>query len=139
MGDKIRPRRKSDMHAKAKRGILLIAVVALVLGLSGCGTFPFARVSGPAVRAPGPAQREAPLFRNGQVLDIQGRVVLNRNQVTLQDQNSPAVFRFVGLQPAAQKALSGLAGKFTRVRLKVISTESARAYTAQFIQFSTRN
>ncbi len=118
------------MHRNMTRVFLLVAAAALTLALSGCGTFSFAP-SGPG--------RDAPLFRNGQVVDIQGRVVLNKNDVMLQDQNSDAVFRFVGLQPAARKALSGLAGKFTRVRLKVISTESARAYNAQFIQFSTRS
>ncbi len=116
------------MHAIAKRICLVVSAVAFVLVLAGCGTFPFAA-------APrGPAQ-PAPAYRAGQVLDVTGRVVLDKNQVTLQDVASPAVFRFVGLKPAEQKALAGLAGKNTRVRLKVVSVQSARVYNAQFVQF----
>ncbi len=119
------------MHAIAKRIWLAVPVVALALVLAGCGSFPVA--TGPR----GPAQ-PASAYRAGQVVDVTGRVVLNRNQVTLQDVASPAVFRFVGLKPAEQKALAGLAGKNTRVRMKIVSVESARAYNVQFVQFSPR-
>jgi hypothetical protein len=115
------------MRMKAWRGVLMVFAVAFALSLAGCGSI--------AKSSPASA---APLFKNGQVVDIEGRVVMDKNQVTLQDLKTQTVFRFTGLQAAPQKALSGLAGKVTRVRLRVVSAQAARVYNAQFIQFSTR-
>jgi hypothetical protein len=116
------------MYRRGKSVVLVLAA-ALTLVLVGCGTFFF---------APRAAPRNVPMFNNGQVVDITGRVGMDRNQITLRDLNSPALFRFVGLKPAEQKALSGLAGKATRVRLRVISSPSPNNYNAQFVQFATR-
>jgi hypothetical protein len=139
--------RRYDMHKNAKRSILLIAAVALTLGVAGCGTLFFGATLGPNREAPkhvpnrpdrdGPKHapdRDRPLFQKGQVVDIRGRIVVNNHQIMLEDQNSPAVFRLVGLRPEERKALSRRAGEFTWVRLKVISMESARVYNARFLK-----
>jgi hypothetical protein len=110
--------------------LVVLAAVALA-ALAGCATFPFLQTTGPS--------RDAPLYRNGQIVDIVGRVIVDKNRILLQDQDSPALFVFVGLEPAAQKALAGLEGKYTKVRLRVVSVQSARGYNAQFIQFATRD
>ena len=117
------------MQRNTKRGILLIAAVTLILALTGCGTLTF----GFSSRDSG-----APVYPRGQAVEILGRVVLDKRQVMLEDQNSPVVFRFVGLRPDDQRALSGLAGEVVRVQLKVISTQSAHAYNAQFVRLSGR-
>jgi len=117
------------MQRNVKHGILLIAAVTLMLGIAGCGTFSFGFTS---------RDSGMPLYQRGQVVEVLGKVVLDKKQVTLEDQNSSVVFRFVGLRPDNQRALSGLAGEYVRVQLKVISTQSAHAYNAQFIQLSGR-
>ena len=125
------------MQKFAKRSILLIAAVALSLGLAGCGTLFFSAALGPDREAPkhepNRPDRDRPLFQKGQVLDIRGRIVVNKHQILLEDQNSPAVFRLVGLRPEEQKALSRRAGELTWIRLKVISRESARVYNARVL------
>ena len=126
------------MHKNAKRSILLIAAVALALGVAGCGTLFFSATLGPDREAPkhvpNKPDRDRPLFQKGQVVGIRGRIVVNKHQVMLEDQNSPAVFRLVGLRPEQRKALSRRAGEIIWVRLKVISMESARVYNARLLE-----
>jgi len=116
------------MHQNTKRSILLIAAITLTLGVSGCSTLFYREAP---KQAP---DRERPLFQKGQELGIHGRIVMNRNQVLLEDQNSPAVFRLVGLRPEHREELSRHAGELIWVRLKVISVESARLYNARIFE-----
>jgi hypothetical protein len=113
-----------------KRFRLAALAVSVLVTLCACGTFSFV--------VPRAAPGEPARYRNGQQVEVVAKVIVDRNQVTLQDQDSPAVFRLVGLQPAPRKALSGLDGRYTRVRLRIVSVESARVYNAQFIAFATR-
>ena len=117
------------MQEPWKRGILFMAAVMLAAGLAGCGTFSLTFSS----RA-----RDVSLYQKGQVVDIQGRVVVTRQEISLEDQRSPAVFRLVGLRQDERKALTRLAGEVTVIRLKVVSTQSAHAYNAQLVQPSAR-
>ncbi len=119
------------MHKNAKRSILLIAGIALTLGLAGCESFFFAVRSPERPKRP---ERHVPLYQKGQVVEIRGRIVVNKHQVMLEDQDSPAVFRFVGLRPEERRELSRRAGELRRVMLRVVSTQSARYYNARFIQ-----
>jgi hypothetical protein len=113
----------------SRRGISIIAILALTLGLAGCGTLTFA-VFGQV--------SETPLYQKGQVADILGRVEVDKHQITIVDQSSSALFRLVGLRSDEQKSLANLAGEIVRLRLKVISTESAHAFRAQLVQYPDR-
>jgi len=123
------------MHKNAKRGLLLFAGVALTLGLAGCDTFFFAVRNHESANRSKRPERHMPLYQKGQVVEIRGRIAVNKHQVMLEDQDSPAVFRFVGLRPEERRDLSRQTGELRRVMLRVVSTKSARYYNAQFIQF----
>ena len=118
------------MHTKVKRSILLIGGIALILGLAGCDTFFL------AVRSrPERPERRVPLYQKGQVVDIRGRIVVNnKHQIILEDQDSPAVFRFVGLHQQEKRELYRRAGEQSRVMLRVVSTQSGRYFNARLIQ-----
>ncbi len=120
------------MDVRVRRLVLVVAVALAGALLVGCGTFPASITRG------GP-RSSAPAFSNNQVVDITGRVSVDKNQISLADLNSPAVFRLVGLKPAEQKAIGGLAGKVTKLRLRVLSSPAPNNYNAQFIQFSPRS
>ena len=128
------------MYRNVKRSILLIAAVVLTLGVTGCGTLFFGVSSGQERNEPRhKPERERPLFQKGQVVDIRGRITANRNQVLLQDQNSPAVFRLVGLRPEQRNALIRQSGESIALRLKVISIESARVYNARVLNLHRKS
>jgi hypothetical protein len=115
------------MHTKVKRSILLIGGIALILGLAGCDTFFLAVRSRP--------ERHVPLYQKGQVVEIRGRIVVtNKHQIILEDQDSPAVFRFVGLHQQERRDLYRRAGEQSRVMLRVVSTQSGRYFNARLIQ-----
>lgn len=118
------------MHTKVKRSILLIGGIALILGLAGCDTFFL------AVRSrPERPERHVPLYQKGQVVEIRGRIVVNnKHQIILEDQDSPAVFRFVGLHQQEKRELYRRAGEQSRVMLRVVSTQSGRYFNARLIQ-----
>ena len=125
------------MHTKAKRSILLVAGIALVLGLAGCDTFFFSvRRPESTHRAERPkrSERHGPLYQKGQVVEIRGRIVVNKHQIILEDQDSPAVFRFVGLRQEEKRNLYRRAGEQSRIMLRVVSTQSERYYNARLIQ-----
>jgi hypothetical protein len=124
------------MHKNARRRILFIAGIALTLGLAGCDTFFFAvrsPESGNRSERPKKPERHVALYQKGQVVEIRGRIVVKKNQVMFEDQDSSAVFRFVGLRPEERRDLSNRAGELIRVMLRVVSTQSARYYNARFI------
>jgi hypothetical protein len=128
------------MYRNVKRSILLIAAVVLTLGVTGCGTLFFGVSSGQRRNEPRhKPESERPLFQKGQVLEIRGRIMADRNQVMLQDQNSPAVFRLVGLRPEQRNALIRRGGESISLRLKVISIESARVYNARVLDLRRKN
>jgi hypothetical protein len=117
------------MHTKAKRSILLIAGIMLILGLAGCDTLYL------VVRSkPERSERRVPLYRKGQVVEIRGRIVANRHRIILEDRDSPAVFRFVGLRPEEKRDLYRRAGEQSRVILRVVSTPSGRYFNARLLQ-----
>lgn len=113
------------MKTYSRRAISIVAVLALALGLAGCGTLSFAIVG---------QVRETPLYQKGQVVDILGSVEVDKHQITIVDRSSSALFRLVGLRPDEQKSLAKLAGEIVKLRLKVISTESSHAFRAQLVQ-----
>jgi len=114
------------MLTKVKRGMLLIGGIALILGLAGCDTFFFTVRSRP--------ERHVPLYQKGQVVEIRGRIVVNKSQIILEDQDSPAVFRFVGLRQEEKRNLYRRAGEQSRVMLRVVSTQSGRYFNARLMQ-----
>jgi hypothetical protein len=136
--------RRFDMYRNVKRSILLIAAVVLTLGVTGLadarGTLYIGASSGERRNEPRRAPvRERPLFQRGQVLDIRGRITADRNQIMVQDQNSPAVFRLVSLRPEQRRDLLRRSGDLIVVRLRVISIQSARVYTARVLEMSRRS
>jgi hypothetical protein len=122
-------------RVKSHRSRVLVSLVVtlVALSLAGCSSFGFV-ITGQS-RAVPPAL--SPAYRNGQEAIVTGRVVVERNAIMLEDRATPAVFRFVGLRPAEKKALADLAGQVTRVRLRVMSTQSAKAFNAQLMEFSS--
>jgi hypothetical protein len=128
------------MYRNVKRSILLIAAVVLTLGVTGCGTLFFGVSSGQRRGEPRhKPEQERPLFQRGQVVEVRGRITANRNQVMLQDQNSPAVFRLVGLSPQQRNSLMRRDGESIVLRLRVISIESARVYNARVLNLPRKS
>jgi len=112
------------MRRTIKLVFLLSASIAIALSIAGCASFAglvFTPKKGGSVHA------------KGEVVVITGRVVHSGNQSYLEDQASDEVFRFVGLQKDEAATLTRLAGHVVRIRLKIISVESAKAMNAQLV------
>ena len=65
---------------------------------------------------------------------ITGRLALVKNQYVLTDVTSGVAYRFVGLTKTGAAQLSPHVGTTITVRLTVISTESAKAVNARFVE-----
>jgi hypothetical protein len=121
---RIAGKRRSIMRRTIKLVFLLSASIAIALSIAGCASFAglvFTPKKGGSVHA------------KGEVVVITGRVVHSGNQSYLEDQASDEVFRFVGLQKDEAATLTRLAGHVVRIRLKIISVESAKAMNAQLV------
>jgi outer membrane murein-binding lipoprotein Lpp len=102
--------------------VCVLAAVAGSLLLAGCVTV--AAVLTPSASVPAKGDDGA----------ITGRLTLAKNQYVLSDASSGVAYRFVGLTKTGAAQLSPYVGKTVTVRLTVISTESAKAVNARFIE-----
>lgn len=110
---------------------LLTASIAIALSIAGCALFA-ELVLTPKKSGSVHAKGES-VHAKGEVVVITGKVVHSGNKSYVEDQTSGDVFRFVGLQKDEAAALARLAGRVVRVRLKIISVESAKAMNAQLV------
>lgn len=106
---------------KIARAVALVAAVG-VFSLAGCVTV--ASVLTPSANVP--AKGEAGV--------ITGKLTLAKTQYVLTDASTGVVYRFVGLTKRGEAQLAPYAGTTVTVRLTVISTESAKAVNARFIE-----
>ena len=103
----------------------VICVAAGTLFLTGCVT-----IVSPARSSPS-ASQSAP--QKGATASITGRLEKDKNHFVLTDARTGVSYRFVGLKKADEARLSSYVGKILTVRLKVISTESAKVHIAQLV------
>jgi len=106
---------------KIAQGVVIAAAVGVTL-LAGCVTVASVLTTSADI----PAKGEAGVIR--------GRLTLVKNQYVLTDAGSGVVYRFVGLTKTGAAQLSPYVGATVAVRLTVISTESAKAVNARFIE-----
>jgi hypothetical protein len=111
---------------KITRAAFLCAAVG-ALFMTGCMTFTSFRApsSVPKTSSVAPAK--------GETASITGRLEKDKNHFILTDLTSGVSYRFVGLKKADEAQLSPYVGKAVTVRLKVISTESAKVHVAQLV------
>jgi hypothetical protein len=121
-----------------KHVVLLSASFAVALSIAGCASFAELVLTpkrGGSVHARVESEhaKNESAHAKGEVVVITGKVVHSGNKSYLEDRTSGDVFRFVGLRKDEAAALARLAGRIVRVRLRIISVESAKAINAQLI------
>lgn len=102
--------------------VVAFAAAVSVTMLAGCVTVASMLTPSTAI----PAKGEAGV--------ITGRLTLAKNQYVLTDTSSGVTYRFVGLTKTGAAQLSPHVGATVAIRLTVISTESAKAVNARFIE-----
>jgi hypothetical protein len=112
------------MRRAMKHALLFAAAIALVVSLVGCFSFPGFIIT---------QKRSAPVHLKGELVVVQGTVVVRGNQIYLDEQGGDGVFKFVGMKKDDAASFSRLAGRVVRVRLKIISVESAKSINAQLV------
>ena len=108
--------------------ILLIMILTIVL--SQCATLGDL-MSG---ITNGSSQNSSQPPKKAETGDVTGVVLVEKNNFYLNDGASDIRYKFVGLKKGDKERLTGLNGKVVTVRLKVISTESAKARNASLIE-----
>jgi hypothetical protein len=108
------------------RTVIMCAVIG-ALFITGCIT-----VTSFPTRSSVPKQSPAAPAK-GETASITGRLEKDQNHYLLTDVNSGVSYRFVGLKKADEAHLSPYVGKIITVKLKVISTESAKVHNAQLV------
>jgi hypothetical protein len=138
-------KRRSIMKRTVKYVFLLSASIAIALSTAGCAMFAELVITprkSESVHAKGESEhakneqaraKNESVHAKGEVVVITGKVVHGGNKSYLEDRTSGDVFRFVGLRKDEAEALARLAGRIVRVRLRIISVESAKAINAQLI------
>ena len=112
------------MSRAMKHALLLAAAIALVASLAGCFSFPGFMFT---------QRKGAPVHLKGELVVVQGTVVVRGNQIYLDEQGGDGVFKFVGMKKDDAASFSRLAGHVMRVRLRIISVESANSINAQLV------
>ncbi|MCX7030701.1 MAG: hypothetical protein NTU62_11370 [Spirochaetes bacterium] len=105
---------------KITRAVIICAAVG-ALFITGCATV--TSFLTPSSAAPA----------KGETASITGRLEKDKNHYILTDAKSGVSYRFVGLKKADAAQLSLYVGKSVTVKLKVKSTESAKANIAEFV------
>jgi hypothetical protein len=82
--------------------------------------------------APGKSTLQ-PIYNKGAIVVIRGLIRVDRGTVYLDDDQSNAVFVFVGLGRPDAAALTKLQGKHVQIRLKVVSANEGNRFNANFM------
>ncbi len=102
-----------------------VSAVAMILVLAGCAML--------VSMGPASSSSNAKTLTKGETGQVTGRLDKDKNQYLLTDSRTGVLYRFVGLGKDGEKQLDPHVGKTVTVRLKVISTESAKAVNAQLV------
>ena len=115
------------MKKTMRYGLLLLAAIAIVFSVAGCETLigiSFMPKKGVLVPS------------KGAIVVIVGKIDVRGKEISLEDQSSDNVYRFVGLKKDETISLERLEGRVVRIRLKIISMESAKGINAQLIDIA---